>query len=182
MKRAHLMMPILITLGFFMQTCDQASSTQLNEFSDVEQMVLDTKTRINLITLDEFRELLDGEEMFTILDVRTPEEHDAGYIPGSLNIPRGLLEFRIAKEEFWEEEGMYVPLQDETLIIYCWAGNRSTLAVEALQKLGYTKVYSLDAGFSGWKEEYPDQIEKNIAPVQAIPSGVVTEEKAGGGC
>lgn len=180
MKRARLIMPMLITVGFFMQTCDQA--TRLEEFVDVEQMVLDAKTRITEITLEEFRTLLDGEEMFTIIDVRTQEEHDAGYIPGSLNIPRGVIEFRIANEKFWEEEGMYVPLKDETLVIYCKSGNRSALTADALRKLGYKKIYSLNGGFLGWKKIYPDEVEKNIVPAHVMPAGPATAEEEGGSC
>ena len=41
---------------------------------------------------------------------------------------------------------------DEELILYCGGGYRSALAADNLQKMGYSRVYSMAGGYRGWKE------------------------------
>ena len=176
-----LIMPAIFLAGIFFISCESSSSF-INEYDDVQSMVEDTKTRIDQITLDEFKSKVDDEEMFTLVDVRTRSEHDAGYIPGSVLIPRGKLEFSISKEAFWEEEGMYTPLKDDVLIVYCRSGNRSALAAESLKKLGFTNVYSLEGGFNSWKTAYPENVEKNLPPVSSSAQPMIAVEEDAGGC
>ena len=40
----------------------------------------------------------------------------------------------------------------QEIVLYCGGGYRSALAAEALQKMGYTNVISMDGGIRGWKE------------------------------
>ena len=179
--RLNTIIPAILLVGIFLTSCERASSL-VSEFDDVQAMVEDTKTRINEMTLDEFKSRMDGEDMFTLIDVRTNAEHNAGYIPGSVIIPRGKLEFSIANENFWEEEGMYTPLKDDILIVYCRSGNRSALAAESLQKLGFTNVYSLDGGFTAWKASYPENVETNLPPATSSPQPLVQAEEEAAGC
>jgi rhodanese-related sulfurtransferase len=44
------------------------------------------------------------------------------------------------------------PDKSATLILYCGGGFRSALAADALQKMGYTDVISLDGGWRAWNE------------------------------
>jgi rhodanese-related sulfurtransferase len=107
---------------------------------------------------------MNSEEgtVFTLIDVREDAEHYAGYIPGSVHLSRGRLEFNIDKDEFWEEEGLYKPAKDEIIVLYCKKGERSVLAAEALGKLGYKKVYTIIGGWKTWERTYPDEYEKNL--------------------
>ena len=70
--------------------------------------------------------IMESEEIFNVIDVRQNNEYYHGFIPGSVNIPRGSIEFNIATESFWENEGLYMPEKKETLILYCKKGKRST--------------------------------------------------------
>jgi len=79
-----------------------------------------------------------------VLDVREPEEYAAGMLPGAINIPRGVLEFKIGNFPAFAK--------DADILVYCQSGGRSALAVEALQKLGYGKAQSLAGGFKAWQE------------------------------
>jgi len=81
-----------------------------------------------------------------ILDVREPAEHAAGCLPGAINIPRGVLEFKIDSHPVFKNG------QETEILVYCLTGGRSALAVEALQKLGYSKLVSLAGGFQAWRE------------------------------
>jgi adenylyltransferase/sulfurtransferase len=77
-----------------------------------------------------------------LIDVREPDEHAQGIIPGTLHIPRGFLELRIERN---------VPDRETPVVLYCASGTRSVLAARSLAELGYTQVSSLAGGFTGWK-------------------------------
>jgi molybdopterin/thiamine biosynthesis adenylyltransferase/rhodanese-related sulfurtransferase len=77
-----------------------------------------------------------------LIDVREPDEHAQGMIPGTLHIPRGFLELRIERN---------VPDRETPVVLYCASGTRSVLAARSLTELGYVHVSSLAGGFTGWK-------------------------------
>jgi rhodanese-related sulfurtransferase len=80
-----------------------------------------------------------------VLDVRTPAEvDDSGHIaaPHFLNIPRGLLEFRIEAA---------VPDKSTPIVVYCGVSQRSALAADTLMKFGYTNVRNYRDGFVNWR-------------------------------
>jgi rhodanese-related sulfurtransferase len=79
-----------------------------------------------------------------VLDVREPGEFAAGCLPGAVNIPRGVLEFKIDGHPAFQGR------QDEEILVYCLTGGRSALAVDALQQLGWGKAVSLAGGFNAW--------------------------------
>ena len=78
----------------------------------------------------------------TFLDVRDQQEVNLGRIPGAIHISRGTLETRA--------EGA-LP-RDAHIVIYCGSGNRSALAADTLQQMGYAHVSSLAGGFRAWAE------------------------------
>lgn len=81
-----------------------------------------------------------------VIDVREPDEYAAGCLPGAVNIPRGVLEFRIDGHPLLQGR------KDTEIVLYCQSGGRSALAAEALGKMGYTRVFSLAGGFKAWSE------------------------------
>ena len=165
------------------QSCTPAVGNCYEIVNDATALIDDAKTRITEITPGELNDMMLAEEMYILVDVRTEKEHDSRYIPGSVLISRGQLEFRIGKEEFWEEEGMYSPLKEDILVVYCRGGNRSALAADVLERLGYINVKSLEGGWNAWHQEFPDIIEKNLAPVNIVPSGVTSgAEEDSGSC
>ncbi|HET7505426.1 MAG TPA: molybdopterin-synthase adenylyltransferase MoeB [Kofleriaceae bacterium] len=86
--------------------------------------------------------LRDAAQRPALIDVREPDEHVQGVIPGTLHIPRGFLELRIERS---------VPDRATPVVLYCQSGTRSVLAARSLGELGYTHVRSLAGGFTGWK-------------------------------
>jgi molybdopterin/thiamine biosynthesis adenylyltransferase/rhodanese-related sulfurtransferase len=79
-----------------------------------------------------------------VLDVREPDEHSQGAIPGAIHIPRGNLESNIENR---------VPDHDTPIVVQCASGVRSAFAAKTLAELGYTDVASLKGGFNRWKDE-----------------------------
>src|SRR6478752_632372 len=95
-----------------------------------------------------------------VLDVREPEEYDAGALAGAVHIPRGHLESQIESK-----------LTDKTtpVVVYCAGGVRSAFAARTLQELGYTDVVSMDGGFGRWKDEgRPWTTPVTLTPEQKI--------------
>ena len=86
-----------------------------------------------------------------VLDVREPYEFDAMHIPGSLNVPRGILE-SACEWDYEETVPELVRARDREIVVVCRSGNRSILAVHAMQLLGYRNVVSLATGLRGWKD------------------------------
>ena len=150
---------LLITIAatFFLFSCNQSDT-----FSTVDEMVEVASKDLKTITVEDLKTKIDSFEMFNLIDVREPGEHNHGYIPGSVNIPRGTLEFNIASEEFWVSTGFYLPEATEEFILYCKKGSRSILAAEALKKLGFENVSVIDGGFKKWELTYPLLQEKNL--------------------
>ena len=158
MKR--ILVIVLLSISFFQ--CEN-----VEYFDTPEELVADAMTRINLMEVEELNDLMmAGEEIYTLIDVRQRSEHYHGYIPGSIVIPRGSLEFSIGNESFWENEGLYLPLKDEKIIVYCRKGSRGVLAAESLSQLGYLNVYALDGGWKKWEMTYPDIFEKDLEKLQ----------------
>jgi molybdopterin/thiamine biosynthesis adenylyltransferase/rhodanese-related sulfurtransferase len=81
---------------------------------------------------------------YTLLDVREPDEHEQGAVPGAVHVARGNLEFAI--------EGR-LPDKKAPIAVYCAGGVRSAFATKTLQELGYTDVVSVIGGFNKWKDE-----------------------------
>lgn len=66
-----------------------------------------------------------------VIDVRTPQEYAADHIPGAINIDHTAIEQGISKADVGK---------DDTVILYCQSGRRSSLAQESLKKMGFRHV------------------------------------------
>jgi rhodanese-related sulfurtransferase len=88
-----------------------------------------------------------------LIDVREPEEFAAGHLPGAINLPRGVLEFRIeAHPAMACATTPALADRSRTLVMVCLTGGRSALAADSLQQLGFEQVYSLAGGLNAWRE------------------------------
>jgi len=84
----------------------------------------------------------DKKGEFLLLDVRQPEEYEAGHIPGAMLIPLGELEVRLEELE-----------RGKKIITYCRSGHRSMAAAIALCELGFKGVHHLEGGILNWLYE-----------------------------
>jgi rhodanese-related sulfurtransferase len=88
---------------------------------------------------------------YTILDVREPEEYEAGHLPGAMNVPRGFLEVRADLDHYKRDER----LGDRGLkfVCYCGGGHRSALAADTLRQMGFRNPLSMRGGWTLWTEK-----------------------------
>ena len=105
-------------------------------------LINESKGRIRQINAAEALKIhADGKAVF--LDCRDLQEVNLGKIPGALHISKGNLETKI--------EGAVK--RDAEVVIYCASGNRSALAADTMQQMGYENVTSLRGGFRAWATE-----------------------------
>jgi phage shock protein E len=82
-----------------------------------------------------------GDPALAVLDVRTPAEFAEGHVPGAINVPHDQVEARLDE---------LAALRDKDVVVYCKSGRRAALALEVLDKHGYTKLRHLDGDMQGW--------------------------------
>jgi rhodanese-related sulfurtransferase len=107
------------------------------------KLVQDAKKRVKETNVAEVKRRGDAGEKFLLIDVREDNEWANGHLPGAVHLGKGIIERDIEQR---------VPDTGAKLILYCGGGLRSALAAENLQKMGYTKVESMDGGWRGWVE------------------------------
>ena len=95
------------------------------------------------ITAEEAKQIMDTEEGYIILDVRTQEEYDEGHIPGAIVI---------SHEEIAEKAEKVLTDKEQLILVYCRSGRRSKIAAEALVELGYTNIKEF-GGIIDWPYE-----------------------------
>lgn len=95
------------------------------------------------ITAEEAKQIMDSEEGYIILDVRTQEEYDQGHIPGAIVI---------SHDEIEEKAEEVLTDKKQLILLYCRSGRRSKLAAEALVELGYTNIKEF-GGIIDWPYE-----------------------------
>jgi rhodanese-related sulfurtransferase len=107
-----------------------------------QDLCAEARTRVAEVTAGETRQLLHDRPDTVVIDCREPNEAALGTVAGAIVIPRGVLEQNIER----------VASRDRKVILYCASGNRSLLAGDALQQMGYTDVASMAGGFRAWVE------------------------------
>jgi rhodanese-related sulfurtransferase len=104
---------------------------------------VDAKSRIRELSVEDARAHLEANPAARLIDVREDREWQAGHAAGATHMGRGIIERDIE---------VAIPDQETELILYCGGGYRSALACDNLQRIGYRNVYSMDGGWTAWKE------------------------------
>ncbi|MDQ6679047.1 MAG: rhodanese-like domain-containing protein [Acidobacteriota bacterium] len=105
-------------------------------------LVADAKTRVKEMDIEGFRKMLESGRNHLLLDVREDHEWEAGHAKGAMHLSKGLIERDIERT---------VPDKSTVMVLYCGGGFRSALASDALGKMGYTGVISLDGGWHAYE-------------------------------
>jgi rhodanese-related sulfurtransferase len=108
--------------------------------------VTEAKKDVCEVSVSEAKAMLDkGDHVF--LDCREPNEFKMGHVPGAVNIPRGLMEFKVDKQ---------IPDKNAKIVVYCKVGGRGCLSACTLCRMGYKNVRNLAGGWDAWeKAGYP---------------------------
>jgi len=92
------------------------------------------------ISADEAKTIMDTEDDYRLVDVRTQEEFDSGYIPGAILIPHTRMGVMAPD---------LLPDLDQRILVYCRSGSRSKTASKTLIDMGYTNVLDM-GGINDW--------------------------------
>ncbi|HWX66546.1 MAG TPA: molybdopterin-synthase adenylyltransferase MoeB [Rhodanobacter sp.] len=114
----------------------------MSEFPNREAWLDELRKRIPEITPTQA--LARQAQGGLLIDVREDAERIAGTPANALGLSRGFLELRIEQLE---------ADRDRPMLVLCGSGQRSLLATEALQRMGYRQVSSVTGGFGRWKAE-----------------------------
>jgi len=107
------------------------------------KLVNDAKSRIRETDINGYKKMLAESGNVLLVDTREDNEWTAGHAAGAVHLSKGIIERDIEAR---------VPDKTTRLVLYCGGGFRSALAAEALQKMGYINVISLDGGWRAWQE------------------------------
>lgn len=117
-----------------------------NIFEAIQQ----EKANIENLSVGDLKQALAADADLLLLDIREIQERvDLGTIPGSIHVPRGMLEFWADPASPYYRDYFQ---EHRRTVVFCAGGGRSVLAVKALEDMGFAQVAHLEPGFGGWKK------------------------------
>ncbi len=160
MKKKHFIV-LLIVLVFVSLSVYVKATT-------LEKMLRASNAMIKKVSVSQaYQWYLQKKAVF--IDVDEPGEYKKLTIPGAINIPRGVIEFKI---------GRYVG-KGTPIVVFSYRGRRGILSAYNLQGLGYT-VYNLNGGLVKWKNSrYPvvSKRQQNQANTQIGVNKIIRRRK-----
>ena len=130
MKRFSVILILIITCAAVLYGCTSGGESKME--NSYEQ-----------ITPAEAKEIMDSQDGYILLDVRTQEEFDEAHIEGAILIP----DYEIA-----DKAESILKDKNQLILVYCRSGRRSKLAASDLVSLGYTNVKEF-GGIIDWPYE-----------------------------
>lgn len=104
---------------------------------------IENEVIIKHISMNDIVQIMEENENYIILDVRTQAEYNQGHIPNAICIPNETIDENVVNK---------LPDKNQMILVYCRSGNRSKQAAEKLKKLGYTNLIEF-GGIIDWKGE-----------------------------
>ena len=112
-------------------------------FSIIFSCSLINNESVNQINSDELIEFIELNDA-VLVDVRTEDEYNSGYIENSLNIDYFSNDFSVNADKLDK---------NTPIILYCRSGKRSSMSANKISKLGFKEIYNLQGGILEWIEE-----------------------------
>ncbi len=129
-----------------LQIADSSEFSQSNkDRRGVQGVINRAKQQIKQVNLATAKKMIQAGEVI-ILDVREKNEFELGFIENAIHIPRG--EVKSTAETLIPTNN-----KDKSILIYCASGNRSALAGQIMQDIGFSNVTSLIGGYIAWKKD-----------------------------
>lgn len=107
-----------------------------------KDFVADALTRIGRTSCEQLHTMVNESKKFALLDIREPDETGAGFLPGAILLPRGLVEKHVHE---------HIADKNQPVYIYCSTGNRSALVGDVMKKMGFNEVFNVDGGIERWQ-------------------------------
>jgi len=116
---------------------------------NVKQLIAQAEAEIETLEATQAVALRERDDV-VIVDLRDIRERvREGFVPGSLHVPRGMLEFWIDPDSPYFKE---VFTSGKAFVLYCASGWRSALAAKTVQDMGLERVSHIGGGFAAWRE------------------------------
>jgi len=116
-----------------------------------DDLIAEALTRVKeIMPWDLSRALASGSKPL-LLDVREPAEFAMLRIPGSINVPRGVLE-QSCEWDYDETVPELANGREREIVVICRSGKRSVLAADTMLSMGFSNVVSLKTGVRGWND------------------------------
>lgn len=130
-------------------------------------LVTDALSRVKEIQpWDLSKQIFIHKQVFILLDVREAVEFNALHIPGSIHVPRGVLE-QSCEWDYDETVPELAGGREADIIVICRSGYRSVLATDVMQQMGFKRVLSLKSGIKGWNDNEQPLVDATGAMVTA---------------
>ena len=133
---AIVILVIIVVIGIFLK----------NRNSKENNKITVKDANIQYVSMNDIEKIMNENENYIILDVRTIEEYNDGHIPGAICIPNETIDENVVNK---------LPNKEQLILIYCRSGNRSKQATIKLKDLGYLNLIEF-GGIIDW----PGEIEK----------------------
>lgn len=150
-------------------------------------LLADALQRVREIQPWDLRKQLTQDRPPLVLDVREPAEFALARIPGSINVPRGVLE-QACEWDYEETVPELAGRCEVSIVVVCRSGNRSILAADVMQQMGFADVVSLKTGVRGWNDfEQPlvdgegNAVDADAADRLLAPNVLPTQRRPGRG-
>ena len=118
----------------------------------VDQYVAQIRNTIDTTDMAGYLAVVKNPQGALLIDVREETEFKTGHVPGTVNVSRGRLEFRI-----WKALGHPDKVDmNRKIYVQCQTGGRATLAAKQLKDIGFTNVTAVVMALADWqKKGYP---------------------------
>lgn len=132
----------IILLAFSLISCQGQESKQETSQAPAKEETKAPEGIIHRVGVADFKAAMtDGIQL---VDVRTPEEFEAGHIESALN-------YNINGADFASQvEGLD---KSKPVLLYCKMGGRSARAAKQLKEMGFMTLYDLEGGYTAWSQE-----------------------------
>ena len=104
---------------------------------------IENEVIIKHVSMNDIVQIMEENENYIILDVRTQAEYNQGHITNAICIPNETIDENVVNK---------LLDKNQMILVYCRSGNRSKQAAEKLKKLGYTDLIEF-GGIIDWKGE-----------------------------
>ena len=116
-------------------------------------LVEQAESSIQEISIQDASQAIETADV--LIDVREADEYAAGHLAGAINIPRGLLEFKMTGEPHLADRNLHI-------VVYCKTSGRAALSAVALHQMGYVHVQSIAGGYDAWAEAKMPVVQPHI--------------------